>query len=101
MKIKNHFDTLKKNKTTLLMGVLNVIATIIIANGGYDLSINKQEISQNKDTIATLHKRITSQEVNIAKLNSQLDDIKYYLEQFRKEYREDILNVNIRIDRKK
>jgi uncharacterized protein HemX len=114
--MKKHIQALtssiSKNRSAWLMGILNVIASIIIASGGVDIAQNKTEITQNrseifqsKETIATLHKRITNletelkerdtkNEVQLAKLLIEINCLKVH----RIELREDINSLSHRID---
>ena len=67
---------ISKNKSTWAMAILNIIASIIIANGGISIAQNKTEISNGVSNIAVLHKRISEQKVEIAKLVAQVDWLK-------------------------
>ena len=74
--IKALTSNITANKGTWVMAGLNIIATLIIANGGADISKNKEEISNGVNNIAVLHKRISAQDIEIAKLTVQIDVIK-------------------------
>ena len=75
-RIKSLTNHISNNKGGWMMAILNIIATVIIANGGIDISKNKAEISNGVNNIAVLHKRISSQDIEIAKLTVQIDVIK-------------------------
>ena len=78
--MKQHIHALTKNisnnKPAWFMGLINIIASVLIANGGIDIAKNKTDISNGVNNIAVLHKRISSQDIEIAKLTVQIDIIK-------------------------
>ena len=73
-RVKKITTNVKNNKAAWLMGVLNVIASVIIASGGIDISKNKEEITQTKSNTISLHRRITELEVKIAKMQEGMDN---------------------------
>ena len=89
--LKNNITT---NKSTWLMAIINIIASGIIVTGGIDINKNTSEISSNKESTGILHKRISSQDVEIGKLTEQIKSLR----EDRNEDRETIKALNIRID---
>ena len=86
------------NKGAWLMGVINVIASGIIASGGVDISRNTNDINKSKETTGALHKRITEQQVEIGKLQTEIKSLENLISDFKDDFREDINNVMHRID---
>ena len=100
--MKQHIHALTKNvannKGAWLMGVINVIASGIIATGGMDISRNTNEISKGKETTSSMHKRITEQQVEIGKLQTEIKSLENLISDFKDDFREDINNMARRID---
>jgi hypothetical protein len=102
-------NRISKNKSAWLMGILNVIASVIIAGGGIDIAHNKTQISNGVNNIAVLHKRISvleneskdrdaKNEIELAKISAQFTWLKDYTEKNKTELREDIRNISRRLD---
>lgn len=86
------------NKGAWTMAVINILASGVIATGGYDISQNKTEIDKTKETTGSMHRRITEQQVELIKLQSQVNMIKETMDKTRTEYREDMHSITRRLD---